>query len=888
MLGLSTPHIETGCEELVRNTTGLLRYDHLMDLLEREADLGILNSALVDAGRGVGSVVLVSGEAGIGKTSLVRTLTHNHNEDARILWGACDDLTTPRTLGPFHDIAMQVGGALREAVARGQRGEVFNAVLEAVTDGSAPTVVIVEDVHWADGATLDVLKFLGRRIERVPATLVLTYRDEEVPHNHPLMLVVGDLPASAVHRIHLAPLSMTAVKEVATRYGGSAEGLFTNTQGNPFLVSEALLAPPGDVPVNVRDAVQSRGARLSATGRAVAELISVVPSRTERWVLDAFPEFKLEALDECLQRGLIEFNEHTVWYRHELVRGAMEGSLTPARRRELNAFVLDVLSLRGADTARIVHHARQARDSAAIAQYAPAAGRQASAIGAHGEALAHFRVAVEYATELEVKDHAQVLTDYATECYFTAEVADGLEPARQALVLWRELSDTIREGDVLRLMSRLHWWLGHSEQALECGLAAVQALTSVDQSEELGMAYSNLAQVFMLSQQSDAAEEWATKAITLARELDDLSTLAHALNNLGSTKLRLGDRAGYALLEESLKISVREGFDDHAGRAYANLSWMDLDFRQYEAAEKHIEEGLAYANRLELGGSIYYITAERSRLMFELGRWEKAENDALWVLNRPKEHGITAIVAMTALARLHVRRGDPEVDKTLEEVSSLAEQTGEIQRIAPVAAARAELAWLRDDAQGIQNAIADVYDLALGVHQPSIIDELAFWMWRAASTEKVPKGSKTPYSQQMNGDWQDAAVAWERMGCPYEQAVALMESDEPERLLEALTIFDQMGAIPAAAKLRRQLLQMGVQGVPRGPRTGTQAHPAGLTPRQADVLELIAKDMTNSEIADQLFISTKTVDHHVSAILMKLEVPSRHDAAAAAEERGRP
>jgi DNA-binding CsgD family transcriptional regulator/tetratricopeptide (TPR) repeat protein len=865
---------------------GRLLYDHFMDLLERETDLGILDSALDEAGRGVGSVVLVSGEAGIGKTSLVRTFTHNHNEDARILWGACDDLTTPRTLGPFHDIAIQVGGVLKEAVAGGQRGEVFDAVLEAIADGGASTAVIVEDVHWADGATLDVLKFLGRRIDRVAATLVLTYREEEVPYNHPLMLVVGDLPASAVHRVHLAPLSMAAVEGVATQYGGSAESLFRKTRGNPFLVSEALMAPQSDVPVNVRDAVRSRAARLSATGRAAAELISVVPSQTERWLLDAFPEFEVEALDECQQRGLIEFDGAAAWYRHELVRGAMEESLIPPRRRELNAFVLDILSSREADSARIVHHARQARDSVAIAEYAPAAGRRASAASAHQEALAHFRVAVEYAAELSVENRAELLTDYAVECYFTNEAAEGLVSAERALALWGELSDTMREGEVLRWLSRLHWWLGHGEQAIECGLAAVEVLTVVDRSTELAMAYSNLAQVFMLSQQSAAAEEWATKAIAAARELDDQSTLAHALNNLGSTMLRRGDLAGYALLEESLEISVRERFDDHAGRAYANLSWTYLDFRQYEAAEKYIEEGLAYANGLEMGGSIYYITAERSRLMFELGRWEQAERDARWVLGRAEESGITTIPALTTLARLHVRRGDPEVDRTLQEAWSLAEPTGELQRIAPVAAARAELAWLRDDTQGIQTAIADAYELGLAAQQPWIIDELEFWVWRAAGTAEVPAGSKTPYSQQIDGDWQEAAAAWERIGCPYEQAVALMDSENPPRLLEALEILDHLGAVPAAAKLRRQLLRMGVQGVPRGARRATQDHPAGLTPRQADVLKLVAEDMTNAEIADRLFVSAKTVDHHVSAILMKLEVTSRSEAAAVARERG--
>ena len=861
-------------------------YDRSMDLLEREADLEVLDSAVHNAGRGVGSIVLVSGEAGIGKTRLVQTFVQDHLGDVRILWGACDDLSTPRTLGPFHDIATQEGGALKEAVTHGVRGDVFDAVLDVIVDGESTTAVILEDVHWADGATLDVLKFLGRRIDRLGALLIVTYREEEVPGDHPLMLVLGDLPAPAVHRIHLEPLSKVAIEGVADQYAGTAESLFAKTRGNPFLVMEALLASGGDVPVNVRDAVRTRAARLSVNALEAVELISVVPGQTERWLLEAQPGFEQDALDECHQRGLIEFDGAAAWYRHELVRGAMENSLAPRRRRELNAMVFEVLLDRKADIARVVHHARQARDSAAIARYAPAAGRLASAAAAHREALTHFRVAARYAEELDLEDRAQLLSDYAIECYFTNEAVEGLAAAERALQLWRQLADTIREGDVLRWISRLHWWLGHGEKAVENGLAAVKVLTSVDKSNELAMAYSNLAQVFMLAQQAEAAEDWATKAITVARELGDQSTLAHALNNLGSTRLRLGDLDGYALLEESLEISVRERFDDHAARAYANLVWTALDYRQYDKAERYIEEGIEYASRRELAGSIYYITAERARMGFERGHWKQAEIDARWVLGQPEEPGITTMPALAALARLQVRRGDPDVDKTLVEALELAGRTGELQRIAPVALARAELAWLRDDPHGIESAIGEAYELGLAAKQPWITDELAFWMWRAVGMAEAPSDLETPYSLQMDGNWLQAAQAWARFGCPYEQAVALMDSENPVELLEALEILDGLGAAPAASKLRARLRLMGVQGVPRGPRKQTRSHPAGLTARQVEVLELVAKGLTNTDIAAQLFVSPKTVDHHVSALLMKLEVSSRQEATVVAEERG--
>jgi DNA-binding CsgD family transcriptional regulator len=223
---------------------------------------------------------------------------------------------------------------------------------------------------------------------------------------------------------------------------------------------------------------------------------------------------------------------------------------------------------------------------------------------------------------------------------------------------------------------------------------------------------------------------------------------------------------------------------------------------------------------------------------------------------------------------------------TLEEAWRLVEPTGELQRIAPVAVARAELAWLRDDLQGIGSAIADAYQLALTARQPWITDELAFWMWRATGTTDPLQGPETPYARQIAGSWREAADAWAQIGCGYEQAIALMDSEDPPRLLEALDILDGLEATPAAAKLRRRLRRMGIQGVPRGPRKETRSHPAGLTPRQVEVLELVASGLTNTDIAERLFVSPKTVDHHVSALLTKLGVSSRKEAAALAREQG--
>ena len=391
-----------------------------MELLERETELEVLESAFSDALRNEGSVVLIAGEAGIGKTQLVRAFTHTHDEDARILWGGCDDLATPRTLGPLHDIALQVGGGLKDEIGGGgSRGAVFDAALEAIDTGIRPTIVVIEDVHWADRATLDVIKFLGRRIQRMSAMLIVTYRDDEVTVGHPLTLVTGDLPASSARRIQLAPLSRAAVDHLAANYAGSKEQLYDATQGNPFLVTEVVTAPTENVSATVRDAVGARAARLSSAGRAVAEYASVVPSQTELWLIDVLPEFTPDALEECRERGLLDYDVLAVWYRHELVREAMEASLSPQRRRRLNQLALETLVDHDADVARIVHHAQRAGEGPALARFGPAAGRQASAAAAHHEALAHFRLAVDHLDQLSAEEGAVVLTELAVECSFT-------------------------------------------------------------------------------------------------------------------------------------------------------------------------------------------------------------------------------------------------------------------------------------------------------------------------------------------------------------------------------------------------------------------------------------------------------------------------------------
>ena len=667
-----------------------------MELYERDGELKALASSIEEAANNRGSVVFVSGEAGIGKTTLVRQFTDSVGDAAHVLWGACDDLSTPRTLGPFRDIAGELGAAFKELLAQGlPPSELFDAAIEALDESMRPTVIVVEDAHWGDSATFDMLKFLGRRIARRSVVLIVTYRDEEVRADHPIRVLAGDLAASVVHRLTLAPLSTEAVQSMSVGYSGRHDEIYAATGGNPFLVSEALAHPESSVTDSTRDSVAARLSRLPTAARRLAEVAAVVPGQAERWLLDAALDSSDETLAACLHGGMLEYDDHSVWYRHELVRASAEKSLSPARRVDLNAKIMLALIEHGGDVARIVHHAQMAGDGSMLARFAPLAGRLASAAASHLEAIALFRLAVDHMAILKPRDQARLLSDLAVECHFTGQAADGLSAAQRALDLWRGLGEVEREGEMLRWMSRLHWWLGEPDEAERTGDAAVATLDALGPSSELAMAYSNLAQLHMLSQRFDPAVHWAAKAIEAARALDDHATLAHALNNLGSTQVRVGDLAGIALLEESLTVSIRERLDDHAGRAFANIIWTALDYHDYDTAERYLKEGITYAEERELEGSLYYLTAERARLRLDLGDWRGAEDDARWVLGRPEVAGITQMPALTSLAKLEVRRGDRSATDTVQAAWQLAYPTGELQRIAPVVTVRAEQAWLK-------------------------------------------------------------------------------------------------------------------------------------------------------------------------------------------------
>jgi DNA-binding CsgD family transcriptional regulator len=241
---------------------------------------------------------------------------------------------------------------------------------------------------------------------------------------------------------------------------------------------------------------------------------------------------------------------------------------------------------------------------------------------------------------------------------------------------------------------------------------------------------------------------------------------------------------------------------------------------------------------------------------------------------------------LVVLGLVRARRGDPEVWPPLDEALALAEPTGELPRIAPAAAARAEAAWLEGEHEAVAEETDAPLDLAVQRQASWLIGELACWRWRAGIREEIPPHAAEPYALQMRGEWARAATLWTDIGCPYEAALALADADDDDALRRALAEFQRLGARPAAAIVARRLRKRGALTLPRGPRPATRQNPANLTAREVEVLALVAQGLRNAEIADRLFLAQKTVDHHVSAILRKLGVPTRGHASAEAMRLG--
>jgi DNA-binding CsgD family transcriptional regulator/tetratricopeptide (TPR) repeat protein len=851
-------------------------------LLERADELAALNGALSEARSGVGRLVFVTGEAGIGKTALVRVFTASAGHSQRVLEGACDPLFTPRPLGPFADIASQTNGALG-GLLEGTAGsrEVFEAVRDELA--SASTILVLEDVHWADEATLDVLRTLGRRIEATPSLVLCTYRDDELGRTHPLRTVVGELgPLPGIESVRLEPLSAGAVAELSAGSDLDADELYRRTSGNPFYVRALLEAGAVDVPGTIRDVVLGRTALLSQAAADMTETVAIAPPTVHIELLERTRGDSLAGLDECVAAGVLQATDGSVSFRHELARMAVEEALSPNRRLDLHRRFLAALadSRDPRDLTRLAHHAEAGGDKEAVLRYAPAAAEQAHAAGAYREAAAQYARALRFAESMSARERAELLERQSDSYYLADYQVPAIDALRQAIDLYRHAGDTSGEA---RALSGVVTHLACRGLLTEAEDAAAEAIGILE--ERPGgavLAEASNAMALLAAYRGDAAgvEAWGGRAVELATQSGDVETRIDALITATTMEL-FGNAEADEGLHRSLALARQHGTPNLVARAMHNLALGALVHDSHEEAAQWLDTGLVYCDEHAL--DLWRLALLSLRVRFELdeGRWTDAASTAQAIVAETRDSPEPGLQARLVLALVRARRGDPDTSPQLAEATTIARTATDPCWSAALACVVAEVAWLEQRTNGVADATRTSLERELATESSWWAGELAYWRHKNGLADELPADLGGPWAVQLAGDWSAAASMWETSGRPYEQALALSESDDEPSLRQALELCRDLGARPLEAVVARRMRELGAS-VPRGPRQTTRSNPANLTVRELEVLQLIAEGLRNAEIAARLVVSQRTIDHHVSAILRKLGAKTRGEAVAAA------
>jgi DNA-binding CsgD family transcriptional regulator/tetratricopeptide (TPR) repeat protein len=848
-------------------------------LLERRAALAELTGLARTVRRGSGRVALLRGEAGVGKTALINTFTAALGGSERLLMGWCDPLAAPRPLGPLLDALAGFGPAAADglvtAIESGDTGALYRRLLAILRDGQR-WVWVIEDAHWADGSTLDLMRFLARRIASLPLLLVISYRDDEIDRQLPLSVALGDVATcAAVSRVALEPLSRDAVAVLAAGSGFNADQLHRLTGGNPFYVTEVLACgvdalDRNVLPSSVSEAVWGRLVRLSMAARETAQAVAVCGPRADAALVQKVCPAAGPALNECLDAGVLVADGDAIGFRHELARLATLSRIPDYRRRLLHKRALVALAeppINPNVLPALVFHADQVGDGDAVTRHGPAAAERAAALGAHAEAAELYGLTLRHRGTARPEQEAQWLERHAFESYLCGLAAASMSSWRAAIGVRHQLGHRLEEGDDLRWLSHLLEPLGRTAEAIEAGRASLRLLDDLGPSPQLAWSLINMAHsCTVVSYDLAAAAEYAERALTLGVQLDDPAVVIRARGYQAMGRVFRGD-TGWddfeAVWRDALGGPV---LTEHAAVLGVLISSAAALRREPARAEDYLTRAAAFCDDHDLVMFRALITGADALTGLHRGSWVEAALLAEQVLTRMDLSPQHRILPLVVLALIRARRGERPGSLLDEALESTAGNVLGLQ----VWAARAEAAWLAgDDDTALAEARAG-FAARPTEADAWLVEPLRRWMCLAGG------------EPDDGGDWQAAAAAWTRRGCPYDAAIAALGGDIAA-VESALATFRRLGARASARRAQQRLAALRGP-TRRGPGARTLADPNGLTRRERQVLELLAAGKSDAQIAAALHISPKTAGGHVSSILVKLGVANRTQAATHARQ----
>jgi DNA-binding CsgD family transcriptional regulator len=614
----------------------------------------------------------------------------------------------------------------------------------------------------------------------------------------------------------------------------------------------------------------------------VWQILSVIPSGLEAKYLEKLEPYYSEAIHNSLDTKILIMNGQLISFKHELYRRTIETSLSPVIRRDINKRMLDILVENGGQSKemeRIIHHAKNAGENEIVVKYSPLAAREAASVGAHLEAAKLYLTAIEYYQEKDKNALIDFYKAYAYECYLTNQVKEGIVYIRKALSFLELKNDILGMSTCLHLLSWLWWFDGNGKKAVESARKNIELLADQPVSSNTAMAFAHLGRLKMLSDKTDECLLWSERAMAIAKELADEKIICYTLNSMGNmfAKNISTRKKGLELSQQSMAIAVKINHEEYIGHAHANLAANAVRMKDYENAKKILEAALQYLEERDIDLGTKYLLAYETRLALETGNWTKADSIVSNFINNDDLPPIGKIGVLIVAASIRMRRGEDGALPFLLEAMDKALNTGEPQRIAPAMTAILEYEWITGQHVIEKPVLEDVINM---IEQRGNIYEnsaFAFWLFKARKQKLQLKEFFEGYRTENESMALKASALWKQLGCPYEQAITLFEGSEDNKK-EAIGIIQKLGADAIYEKMKFEMRASGIKSIPRGIRKSTKSNPANLTEREVGVLQLLKDGLQNKEIATKLFISPKTVDHHISSIFFKLDVNSRRKA----------